>query len=128
MGGMGGMGGWTKPPPELVARFDAAIARQPGAERRLMFGFPAAFFEGNLAMCLFQDTWNVRLAAPDRAELLAMPAARPFEPVPGRVMREYVGLPPAVVADDAALDAWLTRAAAYAASLPPKEKTAKRSR
>jgi hypothetical protein len=122
-------GAWTKSPPELVARFDAAVARQPGAERRLMFGFPAAFFGGNLAMCLFQDTWNVRLPAPDRAELLAIPSARQFEPMPGRAMKEYVALPAAIVADDAALDRWLTRAAAYAASLPPKEKAAaKRSR
>lgn len=126
---MTGMGAWTKSPPELVARFDAAIARQPGAERRLMFGFPAAFFGGNLAMCLFQDTWNVRLPAPDRAELLAMPAARQFEPVPGRAMKEYVALPASIVSDDAALDAWLSRAAAYAASLPPKDKaSAKRPR
>jgi hypothetical protein len=117
---MTGMGAWTKSPPELFARFDAAIARQPGAERRLMFGFPAAFFGGNLAMCLFEDTWNVRLPAQDRAELLAMPSARPFEPMPGRAMKEYVALPAAIVADDATLDAWLSRAAAYAVSLPPK--------
>jgi hypothetical protein len=120
---MGGMGGWTKSPPELVVRFEAAISRQPGAERRIMFGFPAAFFGGNLATCLFQDTWAIRLAAPERGELLALPDARPFEPVPGRRMREYVVMPAAVVADDAALDAWLTRAAAHAASLPLKETT-----
>jgi TfoX/Sxy family transcriptional regulator of competence genes len=121
------MGGWTKSPPELVARFDAAIARRPGAERRLMFGFPAAFFGGNLATCLYQDTWAVRLPATDRAELVAMPEARPFEPARGRAMKEYVVLPPEVVADDATLDAWLGRAAAYAASLPAREKAPRKA-
>jgi hypothetical protein len=40
--------------------------------------------------------------------------------MPGRSMKGWGALPPAVVADDAALEAWLARALAFAASLPPK--------
>lgn len=46
--------------------------------------------------------------------------AAPFAPMPGRTMKDWVVLPKAVVADDEALDAWVARAGAFAASLPPK--------
>ena len=52
---------FTKSPPELVERFDAAAERHPDAERRKMFGYPALFVGGNLATGLFADTWMVRL-------------------------------------------------------------------
>ena len=42
--------------------------------------------------------------------------------MPGRTMRGYATLPPDVVADDAALDGWLEKAIAFAASLPAKKK------
>ena len=56
---------FTKSPPELVERFDAAAARHPDAERRKMFGYPALFAGGNLATGLFADTWMVRLGPAD---------------------------------------------------------------
>jgi hypothetical protein len=37
-------------------------------------------------------------------------------------MKEYVALPPAMVADPDVAAVWVRKAAAYAASLPPKEK------
>ena len=111
---------FTKSPPELVARFDAAAARHPDAERRKMFGYPALFICGNLATGLFADRWMVRLGPEDLAELVALPGAGPFSPMPGRTMRGYGTLPADVVADDAALDDWLGRALGFAASLPAK--------
>jgi hypothetical protein len=41
-------GKWKKSPPALIAVFDAAIAGRPGVVRRRMFGYPAAFLNGNL--------------------------------------------------------------------------------
>jgi hypothetical protein len=41
--------------------------------------------------------------------------------MPGRTMKGYATLPPDVIADDAALDAWLDRAIAFAESLPAKK-------
>jgi TfoX/Sxy family transcriptional regulator of competence genes len=110
----------VKPAPALVARFDEAAARHPAAERRKMFGYPALFVGGNLATGLFAESWMVRLAPDDLATLLALPGAGPFTPMPGRTMKGYGTLPPDVVADDAALDAWLERALEFAASLPAK--------
>jgi TfoX/Sxy family transcriptional regulator of competence genes len=116
------MPSFTKSPPELVERFDAAAARHPDAERRKMFGYPALFAGGNLATGLFADTWMIRLGPADLESLVALPGSGPFSPMPGRTMRGYATLPPDVVADDAALDGWLEKALAFAASLPSKKK------
>jgi len=107
-------------PPELVARFEAVAARHPAAQHRKMFGYPALFVGGNMATGLFADRWVVRLAAADAEELLRVPGAEPFAPMPGRTMTGWAMLPRDLVADDAELDAWLGRAFANAASLPAK--------
>jgi TfoX/Sxy family transcriptional regulator of competence genes len=111
---------FEKSPPELVDRFGTVATRFPQAERRKMFGYPALFVGGNLATGLFADSWMVRLGPDDLQELLAVPGAGPFSPMPGRTMSGYATLPPDVVADDARLDAWLARAIAFAGSLPAK--------
>ena len=114
------MPSFEKSPPELVARFDAAAPRFPETERRKMFGYPALFVGGNLITGLFADTWMIRLGAADLAVLLAIPGATPFSPMAGRTMKGYGTLPADVVADDAALDAWLERAVAFGKTLPAK--------
>jgi TfoX/Sxy family transcriptional regulator of competence genes len=114
------MPSFEKSPPELVERFEAVAARHPTGQRRKMFGYPALFVSGNLATGLFADTWMVRLAPADLEVLLALPGAAPFSPMPGRTMTGYATLPSDVVADDAALDEWLGRSLAFAATLPAK--------
>ena len=44
----------------------------------------------------------------------------PFEPMPGRRMREYMVLPPAFAADAELMRAWLARAFRHTAKLPAK--------
>jgi TfoX/Sxy family transcriptional regulator of competence genes len=107
-------------PAALVERFDGVAARHPGAQRRKMFGYPALFVGGNLATSLFHDRWVVRLAPDDLEALLALPGAEGFSPMPGRFMTGWATLPRETVDDDDALDAWLERALAFAASLPAK--------
>lgn len=114
------MPSFEKSPPELVARFDAAVERFPIAQRRKMFGYPALFVGGNLVTGLFADSWMIRLGETDLAELLALPGATPFSPMVGRTMKGYATLPPDVVADDGALDGWLERALALGKTLPAK--------
>lgn len=114
------MPAFEKSPPELVARFAETAARHPSARQRQMFGYPALFVGGNYACGLFADRWVVRLAADDLADCLALPGAASFSPMPGRAMTGWASLPPDVVSDDAALDAWVQRAMAFAASLPAK--------
>jgi hypothetical protein len=40
--------------------------------------------------------------------------------MPGKAMGRYVTMPDDLVADDAALDAWLTKAMTFTRTLPPK--------
>ena len=110
---------WRKSPPELIAAFAAAFPGPP-AERRQMFGYPAGFVNGNMFTGLHQENWMVRLGEAERGALLKLPGAKPFEPMPGHVMREYVVMPPAVIADSKALKIWLGKAVTYTASLPAK--------
>jgi hypothetical protein len=39
---------WRKAHAELVALLDEILKSAPGAERREMFGFPVAFYQGNM--------------------------------------------------------------------------------
>lgn len=109
-----------KSPPELIERFDAVAGRFAEAQRRKMFGYPALFVGGNLTTGLFADRWMIRLPDDDRAELLALPGAAPFEPAPGKLMKSYAVLPTDVVDDDDAIDSWVRRAIAYVQTLPAK--------
>jgi hypothetical protein len=111
---------WKKSPPELVAAFEALGARRPELQARKMFGYPAGFVGGHLTTALHEDRWLVRLPHGQRAELLAVPGAGLFEPMPGRPMKEYVLLPADLATDADAVDAWVDRAIAYARTLPPK--------
>ena len=111
---------WCAAPAPLVARFDHAVAALPEIQQRKMFGYPAAFVKGHMFAGVFQASLFVRLAEKDRMELIEKEGATPFAPMPGRVMREYVVLPPSIVESEARLTAWLSRGLRYVASLPPK--------
>lgn len=116
---------WRKSPPELIARFAAALPDDATCERRTMFGYPAAFVNGNMFAGLHQESMIVRLDVATRATFLRL-GGQPFEPVPGRVMREYLAVPAAVLGEARSLRRWVGKAFAYAASLPPKTKAVKR--
>lgn len=121
------MPGFAKSPPELVARFHAVTDDLPDVEHRLMFGYPALFAGGNMVSGLYESTWFVRLLEADQAELLAVPGSGPVEIMPGRAMAGYVALPPALIADDDRIQAWVERAIAFGRTLPPKAAKAART-
>ena len=111
---------WEKSSAELIERFDAALPDDPAVERRKMFGYPCAFVNGNMFTGLHQQNLIVRLDEAERTEMMAAGAGAPFEPFPGRRMREYVALPARTIADPVALAAIVAKGLAFAASLPPK--------
>ena len=114
------MPSFTKSPPALVERFAAVMDRYPDAERKKMFGYPAAFVGGNMATGLFAGHWVVRL--PDgEIEAAKAGGAGPFEPMPGKPMKAFVVIPAADMQDDAALRGWVERGLAHAASMPAKK-------
>jgi len=97
----------------------SAISTGLGEQRR-MFGYPCAFVNGNMFSGLFQTGLFVRLPEPEREEFLRLKGATRFEPLPGRVMREYVTAPPDMVHQPKVAAEWVRKAYDYASSLPPK--------
>ena len=107
-------------PQALVALFERVSPRGPDVTRRKMFGFPAAFVNGNLCCGTFNELLMLRLPEDGRAELEA-PGGTPFAPMPGRPMKGYIAVGPALFGDEATLQAWLERAATFTRTLPPKK-------
>jgi len=119
---------WKPAPAALVRTFENAVKGLRGAELRKMFGYPAVFVNGNMLGGLFQDSMMLRLSAGDLARIRDEAGALPFEPMPGRVMREYVVVPEKILESKAALGAWLARGLAYTSSLPAKAAKPKRKK
>ena len=120
-----------KSPPALIARFDAVAADFPEATRRLTFGYPCLYVGGNMVTGLFGDAWHVRVGKDDTTTLLALPGARPFEPMPGRPMTGFTLLPGSIVDDDVAVHDWVGRAITHVSTMPvktPKAKATKASK
>lgn len=87
------MPAFTKAPEEMVRLFENAMMEFPMARTRKMFGYPAAFVNGNMFAGLFQDEMFLRLADDDRAAIRKEFGTKLFEPIPGRPMRGYVEMP-----------------------------------
>ena len=110
----------TKPSPALVAEFRAVVEQLPRAEPRKMFGYDAAFVNGNMAVGLWQNTCVLKLSTEDQAKLLKRGLAIPFAPSGGRAMSGWLELSEELAHDPEELLAWSARAVDHVATLPPK--------
>ena len=118
-----GMGmSFPKPDEASKAFFESLVPEDPRVQSRPMFGNRAAFVNGNMFLALFGSKVAVRLPEEDRATLLKQAGAEPFEPMPGKGMKEYVVLPDAWRKRRAKAVEWAERSFAWAAALPPKKK------
>ncbi len=112
-----------KPDPDLLGRMEDLLGALPARKRR-MFGTAAWFANSNEQM--FAGVWgdrvNVRVGSDVVGELVDTGVADPFEPMPGRPMKEYVLLSAASVSDDGGLQSWVERGLEFAECLPPKPK------
>ncbi len=115
------IGKWQPAPAEHIRLFGEMLQAFPLIQMRRMFGYPCAFLQSQMFTGLFQDSFILRLSPEDRAQFLQLDGARPFEPMPGRLMKEYVVLPERLLAQKEVLHRWLEKAFAYAGSLPAKE-------
>jgi TfoX/Sxy family transcriptional regulator of competence genes len=118
---------WEKPSPELSRILDEAAEPFPAIERRKMFGCPAFYINGNMFAGVYGQQLFLRLPPEQRAELAAGLGAKPFEPIAGRPMKEYVTMPEAVWSEQAALDEWMRRSVEFVASMPPKQPKPKKA-
>jgi len=113
---------WKPAPREAVAAFEAATSGLPGAEPRRMFGYSCVFAKGNMFAGLHEAGMVLRLPDQQRAEFLRLKGAKQFEPMSGRVMREYVVVPKVLLNAAGELRAWAEKSLAYVLSLPAKPK------
>jgi TfoX/Sxy family transcriptional regulator of competence genes len=116
------MAKWESSPEPLVQLFDRVLPGAPNIERRKMFGYPYAFVNGNRFAGLFANQMFIRLPAEERLSMMVDQGAKLFEPMPGRPMKDYIVVPPALLIHEPALKALVARAMAIGASLAPKVK------
>jgi TfoX/Sxy family transcriptional regulator of competence genes len=121
------MSKWEKSPEALVQLFDRVLPEGSNIERRKMFGYPCAFVNGNMFAGLFAKQMFVRLSAEARLSMIAEHNAKPLEPMPGRPMKDYIVVPPALMIHETAFRALIAQALAFGTSLPPKKTGGKRS-
>ncbi len=117
---------WQKAPEELKGVIDEAV-QGIDCQKRLMFGFPAYFINGNMFAGLFQSAVFLRLS-PDQAAGLRRKhqALSALEPMPGRPMKDYFVIPEAVYRSKTALGHLARESAEHTRSLGPKKKTPKK--
>jgi len=113
---------WKPAPREAVAAFEASTSGLSGVEPRKMFGYSCVFAKGNMFAGLHEAGMVLRLPDEQRAEFLRLKGASQFEPMPGRVMREYVVVPKVLLNAPEKLRAWVEKSLAYVSSLPTKPK------
>jgi TfoX/Sxy family transcriptional regulator of competence genes len=114
---------WRKSPEWLVEAFGEIVPDDdPRVERRKMFGYPCAFASDNMFIGLHQENMLMRLPEGDRERFLEQYKTEIFQPFPGRIMKEYVVVPHALVRDPETLEPWIRRSLNYAASVKPKAK------
>ena len=109
-----------KADPTIAALFERLLPTDERIVIRPMFGHKAAFVKGNMFTGTFGTHVFVRLDEPSRAELLPVGDARPFEPMKGRPMTEYVQLPDSFLAERSSAEAWIARALQSTSAMPPK--------
>jgi len=113
---------WKPAPREAVKAFETVTSGLAGAEPRKMFGYSCVFAKGNMFAGLHEAGMVVRLPEEQRAEFLRLKGAEQFEPMPGRVMREYVVVPKVLLKAPKQLREWVEKSLSYVLSLPAKEK------
>ena len=126
----------TKPKPQKMPKFVPAPERivnifhrnvdgLPNIELRKMFGYPCAFIKGQMLVGVFADRIMLRLSEADRKQIINLNQAKPFEPMSGRPMREYVELSEVIINSEPEFSKWLVKGLEYVNSLPPKVKKKK---
>ena len=116
-----------KSDPTIGALFEMLLPIDERVVIRPMFGHKAAFVSGKMFTGTFGKDIFVRLDEPSRAELLAVDGAKPFEPMKGRPMTEYVQLPVSLLNEPPKAKAWLERALQWTSTLPAKSSRRRRA-
>ena len=113
---------WKKPTAEQMQQFDASLPDDPRMKRAMMFGLPHGKVGDHMFAGRHGTGVTVRVPPEDKDKLLAQ-GCTIFEPFPGKQMKDWILLSPAIAGDARALSRWVRRAFDHTASLPPKGKS-----
>lgn len=92
-----------------------------------MFGYAVYWVNGNMFTGVFQSSIFFRLSPQDQKEFVdKYKDVRQFEPMEGRLMKEYVVVPEPVLEDEDAVGEWMKRSFEYTKSLPEKKAKSKK--
>ena len=113
---------WRKAPEELN-RFLEETLRGVKCQFRKMFWYSTYFINNNMFVGAHHEGLFLRLSPEDRRSTMSEhDEIGPFEPIPGRTMKEYVVIPEHIYTDSGVFPDLLARSVDYVSSLPPKEK------
>ena len=116
---------WKKPSEELSKFLDERISGFD-IQKKKMFGCPVYFANDNMLTGVFENDFFIRLSEQDRKKIISEnDEVMPFEPVKGRVMKEYVVLPDSLYNDPEKFQELLSSSYEYVSSLLVKQKKKK---
>ena len=111
---------WKRSSEALVDQFHETMEQFENIDRKKMFGYPCCFVQGNMFTGLHEENWVLRLPEDFRKEVMNTHQAEQFEPMAGRIMKEYVKIPLSVRQNPSELKTWIAKSLTFALSLPPK--------
>ena len=111
---------WPKASSEKEALLDELVHGLP-AEKKRMFGAPCFFAKHSMFTGVFADDIFIRLPEKERTRFVKEnKGAKPFEPVEGQRMSEYLVFPHALLKNKEAVKQWLHVSFDYASTLKKK--------
>ena len=112
---------WEKADKGLIELLEKGLAVY-SCDQKFIFGSPTFFINNNMFAGVHQRTVILRLSETDHTKIAATyTEAKPFEPMPGRPMKEYFALPETLCRDEKVFYDWLGRSYKYTRTLLPKE-------
>ncbi len=103
----------------LAQRVRDAMGNARDVSERKMFGGLCIMIGGNMVVGVNEDNLMVRVGPDAYQEALAQPYAREMD-FTGKPLKGYVYVDAAGIAEDAELEAWVTRAVRFVKTLPKK--------
>ncbi len=111
---------WPKASKEKEALLDELMEGIPG-EKKHMFGAPCFFAKHSMFSGVFAEDIFIRLPEKERARFVKEnKGAKPFEPIEGRKMSEYLVVPHALLKNKQAMREWLAVSYDYASTIKKK--------